>query len=219
MIVSSISGLTNTLAKLVCLRFAESNGEMRTSRCTPVSPVSRPNANSPVTVNVADLIPASSPSWISLISVLKPCRSAQRRYMRISISAQSWLSVPPAPGCTVTIAFSAIRLAREHRLRFELLREIHQRRYLALQVRLRRLTLLRQLEVRLDVVHAPRQFGIVGQQRLQPLALAHQRLRARPIRPHRGVGNLCLQLCPVRASAAPRQRYSRSSRTRSRTGE
>ena len=32
-----------------------------------------------------------SPSWSSFISVLKPCCSAQRRYMRTSISAQSWL--------------------------------------------------------------------------------------------------------------------------------
>ena len=34
----------------------------------------------------------------SVTSVLKPSRSAHRRYMRNSISAQSWLSVPPAPG-------------------------------------------------------------------------------------------------------------------------
>ncbi len=31
-------------------------------------------------------------------------RSAQRAYMRISISAQSWLSVPPAPALTLTSA-------------------------------------------------------------------------------------------------------------------
>ena len=34
----------------------------------------------------------------------KPSRSAQRRYMRRSISAQSWLSVPPAPGWMVMMA-------------------------------------------------------------------------------------------------------------------
>ena len=43
--------------------FAESKGEMRTNRCTPLSPASRPKAYSPVMVNVADLMPASSPSW------------------------------------------------------------------------------------------------------------------------------------------------------------
>ncbi len=32
------------------------------------------------------------------MSALKPCRSAQRRYMRSSMSAQSCASVPPAPG-------------------------------------------------------------------------------------------------------------------------
>jgi hypothetical protein len=33
---------------------------------------------------------------------LQPWRSAQRVYMRCSISAQSWLSVPPAPALTST---------------------------------------------------------------------------------------------------------------------
>ena len=41
----------------------------------------------------------------SMTSRLKPRRSVQRRYMRISISAQSCDSVPPAPGWIVTIAF------------------------------------------------------------------------------------------------------------------
>ncbi len=43
-------------------------------------------------------MPASSPASRSTTSALKPARSAQRRYMRISICAQSWDSVPPAPG-------------------------------------------------------------------------------------------------------------------------
>jgi len=42
----------------------------------------------------------------SVTTVGKPSRSAQRRYMRRSISAQSWLSVPPAPGWMVTMALS-----------------------------------------------------------------------------------------------------------------
>src|SRR5919109_5187848 len=43
-------------------------------------------------------MPASSPGSKSTTSALKPARSHQRRYMRISICAQSCDSVPPAPG-------------------------------------------------------------------------------------------------------------------------
>ena len=59
------------------------------------------------TVNVADLMPASSPCWMSSTSASKPSRSAHRVYMRSSISAQSWLSVPPAPALIVAIASDA----------------------------------------------------------------------------------------------------------------
>src|SRR5215218_771014 len=55
-------------------------------------------------MNVADLMPASSPSEASFISTANPRRSAQRRYIRKSISAQSWESVPPAPERIVTTA-------------------------------------------------------------------------------------------------------------------
>src|SRR4029453_2708973 len=48
-------------------------------------------------MNVALLIPASSPGRISSTSTSKPWRSAHRRYIRSSISAQSCDSVPPAP--------------------------------------------------------------------------------------------------------------------------
>ncbi len=40
------------------------------------------------------------------MSVLKPRRSHQRMYMRRSISAQSFASVPPAPGLMWMIAFA-----------------------------------------------------------------------------------------------------------------
>jgi hypothetical protein len=43
-IESSTSGYTNTLAKLVWRPPDESNGDLRTSRCTPVSVRSRPKA-------------------------------------------------------------------------------------------------------------------------------------------------------------------------------
>ena len=36
---SSTSGITDTEAKLVCRRFWASKGEIRTSRCTPISPL------------------------------------------------------------------------------------------------------------------------------------------------------------------------------------
>ena len=54
---------------------------------------------------VADLIPASSPASRSTTSALKPARSAQRRYMRMSICAQSCDSVPPAPAWMERMAF------------------------------------------------------------------------------------------------------------------
>src|SRR5574337_708148 len=50
------------------------------------------------------LRPTSSPSVWSRISVAKRCRSAQRRYIRSSIWAQSVASVPPAPALMVRIA-------------------------------------------------------------------------------------------------------------------
>src|SRR6185312_12868393 len=58
-------------------------------------------------MKVADFSPASSPGEASAISTSKPRRSAQRRYMRRRISAQSWESVPPAPAWTVTTASPA----------------------------------------------------------------------------------------------------------------
>src|SRR5579864_2032371 len=42
-------------------------------------------------------MPATSPGLESITSQLKPCAAPQRRYMRSSICAQSWASVPPAP--------------------------------------------------------------------------------------------------------------------------
>ena len=101
---SGTCGMTSTRAKLVCRRFCESYGLIRTSRCTPRSLRSFPYAQRPSMLKLTLLRPASSPSVASRISVLKRLRSAQRRYMRSSISAQSWLSVPPAPAWTDTIA-------------------------------------------------------------------------------------------------------------------
>src|SRR5918996_1354388 len=55
-------------------------------------------------MNVALLIPASSPGFTSSSSTSNPSRSAHRRYIRSSISAQSWDSVPPAPACNEATA-------------------------------------------------------------------------------------------------------------------
>src|SRR5438093_51060 len=101
---SSTSGTTASEAKLVCRRREASNGEIRTSRCTPISPRRYPNAYSPDTSTVADLMPASSPGSRSTTSAFKPARSHHLRYIRSSICAQSCDSVPPAPGWIDTIA-------------------------------------------------------------------------------------------------------------------
>ena len=101
---SSTIGPTSTWAKLVWRRAEESKGEIRTSRWTPRSAAKRPYAFSPRAMKVADFRPASSPGEASFISTPKPRRSAHRRYMRSSISAQSCESVPPAPAWTVTTA-------------------------------------------------------------------------------------------------------------------
>ena len=77
---------------------------MRTSRCTPRSALRKPYAYWPRISSVASLIPASSPSCRSSSSTSKPLRSPKRVYMRSSICAQSWLSVPPAPGWMVMSA-------------------------------------------------------------------------------------------------------------------
>src|SRR4051794_38431367 len=103
-VTASTSGDTSTSANDVWRRDCASNGEMRTSRCTPFSAEKSPYAFSPRAMKVADLMPASSPSLASTISTLKPRRSAQRWNIRRSISAQSWESVPPVPACTDTTA-------------------------------------------------------------------------------------------------------------------
>ena len=78
---SGRSGATTICANAVCRRWAESNGDWRTRRCTPRSAFSVPYAFSPLTVTVADLRPASSPGLASIVSVWKPRSAAQRRYM------------------------------------------------------------------------------------------------------------------------------------------
>src|SRR6185437_6320292 len=63
-----------------------------------------PYAPRPSTPTETLLSPACSPSCSSMISVFQRCRSAQRRYIRRSIAAQSVASVPPAPALMLRIA-------------------------------------------------------------------------------------------------------------------
>src|SRR6266487_4323817 len=65
--VSAISGTTSTLANEVWRRLFASNGEIRTSRCTPRSVWRCPYAYSPVTNRVTDLMPTSSPCCMSTV--------------------------------------------------------------------------------------------------------------------------------------------------------
>ena len=65
------------------------------------------------------MIPASSPSLRSSTSTLKPFRSAQRVYMRMSICAQSCASVPPAPAAISTWASRMVGLAAKQRPELE----------------------------------------------------------------------------------------------------
>ncbi|MNT29521.1 hypothetical protein D3C72_1652670 [compost metagenome] len=95
--LSSISGETNTAENEVWRRLPESNGLLRTRRCTPISVRNQPNAYSPLMCTVAPLIPATSPADSSMMVASKPRLSAQRRYMRSRMLAQSWASVPPEP--------------------------------------------------------------------------------------------------------------------------
>ncbi len=108
--------------------------------------------------------------------------------MRSSISAQSWLSVPPAPGCTVTMAFSAIGLAGEHGARFQLFGKCGQGFDVALQIGEHVFAFAGKLEVGIDVAGAANQFLIVGDQRFESLAVAHQRLAGCGIGPHGRIG-------------------------------
>src|SRR5215211_7496039 len=101
---SPTTGATATEAKLVCLLAPASKGLILTRRCTPRSADKSPKAYSPETVKVALFMPASSPSVYSITSSSKPRRSAQRWYMRASISAQSCESTPPAPEFMVSMA-------------------------------------------------------------------------------------------------------------------
>ena len=73
---------------------------------------------------VDDLMPASSP-LCSLISWdLNFLLAAHFIYMRLNISAQSWLSVPPAPAWISTYAFKpSVSLDKKDGVKFNLIKD------------------------------------------------------------------------------------------------
>ena len=94
-------------------RRVPARGLSRTARCAPAGARRpRPSAGrrrtrrSPSTRRALDAGLVAG-LVVDDLRVLKPRRSAQRRYMRSSISAQSCDSVPPAPGWMVTMALRA----------------------------------------------------------------------------------------------------------------
>ena len=68
---------------------------------------------------LASWMPAAPPSSRSVISALNPLDSAHIRYIRISISAQSHASVPPAPAWTRQERVAVIVGPAEHRSELE----------------------------------------------------------------------------------------------------
>ncbi len=166
---------------------------MRTSRCTPISLVSKPVGEFAADTEGRGLDARLFARLVVVQHGLEAVALAQRRYMRISISAQSCDSVPPAPGWMVTMALRAVVLTREQGLGFEFVDLGAEFVDLAFELGIDALAFTRQLEVGVDVVAATRQVGLVGQRFFQPLALPHYLLRFFRIRPEVGVGSFLFQ--------------------------
>jgi len=75
----------------------ESNGLMRTSRCTAALSLQKTKRILTGHQQRRRFDPASSPDWMSAISTLNPRVSQYRGTSRNNMFAQSQLSVPPAP--------------------------------------------------------------------------------------------------------------------------
>ena len=114
-------------------------------------------------MNVADLIPASSPGEASSSSTSNPRFSAQRISIRSTISAQSWASVPPAPALTVTSAFAGVVGTREQPLLLQLLQALLHAADLLLELAGDVRILLGQLGQRLEVLDVALQLPVGGQ--------------------------------------------------------
>ena len=83
-----------------------------------------------------------------------------------------------------------IGFAREHGLCFELFGERGKALDLAIEIVKNAFALARQLEVSVNVAGAANELFVVGNERLEPLTLAHQGLRRNRIGPHCWVGKL-----------------------------
>ena len=175
--VSSISGETKTLAKLVWRRLAESKGEMRTRRWTPVSPREQTegevagdgeggglDAGFVAVLDFVDLdleVLALAPADVHAHEHLGPV---------LGLGAA-------CAGMDDDDGVERIGLLGEHGLGFELVGEFDQGWDLAGQVGFGVFALLGEFEVGFDVVGAAGEFGVVGEEGLEAFALAHQRLR------------------------------------------
>ena len=96
----------------MCRRLEASKGEMRISRWTPISPLQIAVGVLPGDLDGgrldARLLARQQVDDLGL----EPRALAQRRYMRMSICAQSCDSVPPAPGWMERIAGLGVVRAR-----------------------------------------------------------------------------------------------------------
>ncbi len=94
-----------------------------------------------------------------------------------------------------------VGLAGEQGARFEFLREGRKARDLAFELAFDRLTLARQVEVRIDIALPPLEFVRVREQRFQALAVAHDGLRKFGVGPESGVGELLFYRAELAANA------------------
>ena len=173
----------------MCRRAFESNGEMRTSRCTPDSVLSQPWALWPLTIMVADLMPASSPavSSIDLDVEFPPLGPAH-------VHAQEHARPVAALGAAgarmdFDIGVVGVGLARQQRLELAALALRLQRLQRARPSALgRRVALgLAEFDQRRRVVEVALNLGERAQPVLEHRALAHQLLRGFGIVPEVGV--------------------------------
>ncbi len=139
-------------------------------------------------VKVADLMPASSPSCRSLISVLKslllgPAQVHAHQHLRPVLAFRA-----AGAGVDGDNGVQRIGLAVEHGAGFQLFVERGQSLDIALQIGEHVFALARQLEISFDVAGAADERLIVGDKVLQALALAHQRLRRGRVVPQCRIG-------------------------------
>ena len=192
-----------TLANEVWRRALESNGEMRTSRCTPFSVLSQPKALRPLTWMVADLMPASSPVGLfdpfDLVAVLLgPARIHAQQHVGPVLALGA-----AGAGMDFEIAVVGIGLARQQRLELA-------PRHLGLELLERRLGVGDRLLILLGLAELDHGELVVellldaadgGELVLERGALLHHALRALLVVPEIGVFGLLVQL--RRAARAP----------------